>query len=352
MKHVYLSCIALALLSACQNDYKTLEHFGHLPTDTLAVSTYIDLEDYDILKPESVVKQGDVYYTKEMISQNLISRFSMTDSTVLHGVSRGQGPMDIISCQSFRLWDDTLTIFEPTKNRFHRILANDNQLFISPYRQLPIDSTGALLNAFLTRDGYITQGFVEDALLVAYDNQDALVSRIPYPSYSLLEPLSPSQKAMMFSGTNLVCSPDGKHIAIIAGPVGSYIFFGAMESGNVVREIKRWEYEEPVFGNDGDKGLIAYTKGETLIGFHDIACTDDYVYALYSGQTREEAGSLHKTSYCKHLLVYDWEGNPVRRYYLEKPLYANIEYDETTRTIYGVAYDPEGVLLEYTLPPH
>ena len=77
-----------------------------------------------------------------------------------------------------------------------------------------------------------------------------------------------------------------------------------------------------------------------------MACDNTYVYALYSGRTFNEHGML--SHHCKNLLVYDWEGNPIKRYLLDIPLYS-MQYDEKNRVIYGIAYNPEGVLVEYQL---
>jgi hypothetical protein len=53
-------------------------------------------------------------------------------------------------------------------------------------------------------------------------------------------------------------------------------------------------------------------------------------------------------SHCEHLLVYDWEGNPVRRYILDIPIHKMI-YNKDKNSIYGLAENPEGVLVEYQL---
>jgi hypothetical protein len=86
---------------------------------------------------------------------------------------------------------------------------------------------------------------------------------------------------------------------------------------------------------------------DVLYSFCEIVATNQYVYTIYAGKTREEHG-LTDTFQGSHLLVYDWDGNPVRQYLLEKALYA-MGYDEASKTIYGISYDPEGVLIEYKL---
>ena len=55
-----------------------------------------------------------------------------------------------------------------------------------------------------------------------------------------------------------------------------------------------------------------------------------------------------ESHHCEHLLVYDWDGNPIQHYILGIPL-SSVKYDKEKNTIYGIAYDPEGVFVEYQL---
>ena len=52
--------------------------------------------------------------------------------------------------------------------------------------------------------------------------------------------------------------------------------------------------------------------------------------------------------HCEHLLVYDRDGNPVKHYTLDIPLFS-MKYDSEKNTIYGIGYNPEGIFVEYQL---
>jgi hypothetical protein len=55
-----------------------------------------------------------------------------------------------------------------------------------------------------------------------------------------------------------------------------------------------------------------------------------------------------ESHHCEHLLVYNWNGVPVKYYHLEIPLYS-MKYDKANNSIYGIGYNPEGVFIEYKL---
>ena len=51
-------------------------------------------------------------------------------------------------------------------------------------------------------------------------------------------------------------------------------------------------------------------------------------------------------NHCEHLLVYDWDGNPIKHYILDIPMWS-MQYDIEKNSIYGIAYNPEGGFIEY-----
>ena len=81
-------------------------------------------------------------------------------------------------------------------------------------------------------------------------------------------------------------------------------------------------------------------------GYKAVDCDDNFIFAIYSGRTRQSHGG--KAEHCEHLLVYDWEGNPVKRYILCVAIHT-MRYNKENNCIYGLAENPEGVLVEYQL---
>ena len=95
----------------------------------------------------------------------------------------------------------------------------------------------------------------------------------------------------------------------------------------------------------GKSSVVTFSKNGK-IGFCDIASDDNYIYLLYSGRVRGEAGA--KANHCQHILVYDWNGKPIKHILLEKPLFS-MKYNASLNRIYGIGYEPEGCILEYDL---
>lgn len=93
-------------------------------------------------------------------------------------------------------------------------------------------------------------------------------------------------------------------------------------SNNTIKLIKSLRLRNPVSEalQDGNLSRVMPDRSNP-IGYIDIASTNDYVYALYTDKllTDKEGNSNSKSS--DLVLVYDWEGNPVKIVKLNQEVY-------------------------------
>lgn len=68
---------------------------------------------------------------------------------------------------------------------------------------------------------------------------------------------------------------------------------------------------------EGENGSIiqAIMKPENRIGCLSAGVSEKYIYVLFSGKTLDNGGNESKT-----VLVFDWDGNPIKAIELDKPL--------------------------------
>ena len=80
---------------------------------------------------------------------------------------------------------------------------------------------------------------------------------------------------------------------------------------------------------------VNYSKYH-IFGFCDLAVSDDYIYALYSGRTLKQHNlDVDKG---KTILVFDWNGSHVRTYRLENAC-SSISYSAEENTIYALSQE-------------
>lgn len=82
------------------------------------------------------------------------------------------------------------------------------------------------------------------------------------------------------------------------------------------------------------------------MGYINIAATSKFVYALYSDKKLFDSGGRKSNT----VLVFDWEGNPVKKYLLDKETYY-ITVDEKQQGMFTAVKNSEGgwSIISYTL---
>lgn len=96
----------------------------------------------------------------------------------------------------------------------------------------------------------------------------------------------------------------------------SNLDFFKVESNNI-ELIKSLRLGNPVYRSVVEGSMFsADLTEESIIGYIDISATSDYVYALYSTKKAHESGRKSNT-----VLVFDWAGNPVKKYILNSEAY-------------------------------
>ena len=113
----------------------------------------------------------------------------------------------------------------------------------------------------------------------------------------------------------------------------------------VPEKARKIYYPPLISASKDDRAVSPSYDPENRRGFCGVGSDNTRIYLLYSGKKSGESSS---PSYqCGHLLVYDWEGNPVVHYELTAEV--NSVCIEG-RSIYGVSSHPSGRLYRYDMP--
>ncbi len=336
--------ILIVLVFACNksNPDDPLEHFNMSAVSKLRPSSVIDLEQFDILKPVGVVKQDSKYYIREKNNENIFTEINFVTKKKINGVNIGNGPGDILSIGGFQNRDNKILIYDINKNTIFQITHNQHsRLTLEKFHKINYEKELFILS--YADSTIIASGIFEDYWLSCLNFTDELLSFIDFPSFTEIEHIPGLQKSILFLSTHTSFSPNGKKLVAATQSLGVISFY-EITNHNKLIEKKEIKYFPPIF-TVKERGNIAYDR-KSKIGFCALDSDDKYVYALYSGRTFEKAGM--ESHYCEHLLVYNWDGVPVKYYHLEIPLFS-MKFDKEKNTIYGIGYNPEGVFIEYKL---
>ena len=106
---------------------------------------------------------------------------------------------------------------------------------------------------------------------------------------------------------------------------------------------------EPTYQvRQGEEGKAVLATGPDLrFGYVDGSASSDYVFALFSGRTRE--GATNGTAVMGRFVhVFDWSGNFVKAIELDADV-VTIAVDEGSNVLYGVRHNPHPAIVRYSL---
>lgn len=349
MRHVYFGIYVLMfLVFSCSNEPTSdpLDDFSKEISFNISPSRIIDLEKFDVFKPEIVYKLDSGYIVKNQTDNNMISRIYTSPQRVIHGINRGEAPNELVSPSSFIQKDNDIYIYDIAKRCIYRIdfLEEDSIFNLAEYKQLKVKERPFLIN--LVSKGLVASGIFNKAWIAFIDDSDKIVSTLSYPSFKQIDNFTDIEKASLFLSTLIAIKPNEEKIVCATQKCGVLSFCDIEEKK--IKEYKQIKYYGPKVGTPRKEGntTIAFDR-DNKIGFCGVACDDNYVFVLYSGRTFNTYATL--SHHCEHILIYDWSGKPIKHLILEKPLYT-LSYDSKKKVLYGIGYNPEGIILEYNLP--
>ncbi|RNC63494.1 hypothetical protein D7D25_16315 [Proteiniphilum sp. X52] len=341
-KYLSLLLNLLFLLSCNKTINNPMQHFDKIPKKELNHSHIINLEKFDILKPIDAIRINNSYMIWDNKNENIFNLIDPISNKVIKGVNIGNGPNEIISPSSFQNQDGKFLIYDISQRRINQIdISSDTTLIIKKNQEINTNKRLFVINRI--GSNIIATGILEDYWLANMTTDGEITSGIEFPAFEETNNTPKVQLSMLYISTLMANTSDNKKVVAVTQKHGVVSFLNYINN-SILNEYKQIKYYAPNFTIE-ERGNIAFSKNNQ-VGFCGVDCDNDYVYALYSGKTFAKEGMLNH--HCENLLIYDWNGNPIKHYVLDIPLYS-MRYNEKNNLIYGIAYYPEGILVEYQL---
>ena len=343
---VLLYLLLSTILTSCSEVTinNPIDHFSENQTEKISASKHVSLEEFDILRPAGVIRiNNSSYMIRDGQQEDIFSFINLQTKQVAKGGRIGNGPQEFTSISSFQKVGDEVLAYDTSHKRFSKIkVLSDTTLALQEVRRVDTDK-----KMFITHcigSNIIASGVFKDYWLMHLGKEGEICSTVDFPYFEELKDISPILKSVLHLSTLIANAPNQKKGVAATMQHGVITFFDYAEN-QPLKAYKQLKYYAPKYKKFQGQDNIAFAK-DNKVGFCSVACDNEYVYVLYSGRTFNEYGM--QNHHCENLLVYDWDGNPIKRYLLDTPL-SSIQYDEKNNLIYGIAFDPEGVLVEYQL---
>lgn len=112
------------------------------------------------------------------------------------------------------------------------------------------------------------------------------------------------------------------------------------ESGDLIKEV--------VIRPNGEKQYLIKDNKLNIIHFAEPFSSGNYVYALYIGKSVRDLEN-YVEEYFPLLTIWDWDGNPIAQYQLNKPI-TSFTISEDKHRLYGISYLNMGEIYQFELP--
>ncbi len=135
------------------------------------------------------------------------------------------------------------------------------------------------------------------------------------------------EKSFFLYRSYFALKPDGQKM------VSATTFGGIMEifdiKNNKIKRTVLKRFYKPVYyvKNRDSKIPYIHPTEKTIIGFSDLNCTDDAIYVILNPETKGSA--------LNYICKFDWEGNPVCQYKLDKHV-CSFDIDTKQNRVYAL----------------
>ncbi|MCI5719131.1 MAG: TolB-like 6-bladed beta-propeller domain-containing protein [Bacteroidales bacterium] len=309
-----LSAAVISCVETEQNAYlRSLRRIGMVAIDPVDSASLSDVEKFlamDVVKANDwLIMSGDSRSTFNLLFYNL-----KTKDRIL-ALRKGRGPGEMSYVSNILKHDGKVSIYDGDRGILYNVdiprTISTRMLSADTVTNLRDDFTKPSSVAQCGKCGYLTTNIVSANVWYSYSNKDGkILSSVPTFEYKELSDDFDAKVSHLIS-SEMISSPDGMK-ACVANIIFPVISFSSVDGGKLT-EYRRYAY--PAMGFNGTS-----ITSEWIRNFQCLQADEKYVYALYSGN-KFRGGSLPSWE-CQHLIVYDWSGEPVRHFFLNR----NITY--------------------------
>lgn len=259
---------------------------------------------------------------------------------------QGQGPNEMLSpwqifidpANKNNFWIFDLALYRLTEFSLN---GKENNKFITFKGGMPY-SPILLKNGLIESPGFsLTKG-----RLAVYDTSGKMlkiIGEIP-PGKKENVPVPVHQVAFQ---SVLKVKPDGSLLVLAVRYADMLEIY--KPDGTLVKRVHGPVNKNPIYNVDLVNGspVMAIDTKNSIIGYTDIALTNNYIYALFSGRTINEYHQ--KAPYGNHVHVFNWKGEILKVYKTDSDL-LTIAVSNDENRLYAVQDYPKVSIVVYSLP--
>lgn len=221
-------------------------------------------------------------------------------------------------------------LFSVSEISLERVLSNSSRITVDQIDEL---NTSYSLVSKISDDLLFGTGTFTDGRFALADTSGELINTfLSYPFEDEFDGISTRDLGMAYQ-SNFSFHPTMPLVTVVNFTAGNLDILRV--ENDSIEEVSQVYTHQPKFENQSSETQISVMfDADNIMGYWDNDVTEEYIYALYSGRERSDPNQ----STGNKLLVFDWEGNPIKQLNLDIEV-SGIAVDQNNETLYAVAND-------------
>jgi len=335
-KGVYISALTL-LLVCCQVQKKNILELFKIEKKLQHEKIEMKHNDY-LFHAWCMYKTGNYLVINDDNGKTYMSIFDLKEQRYInHFIKKGAGPNEMFSPpQSITpLTNNQLSYFDAQARIIYQAnYSKPDSIKITKIKNFTNTQTLFLGLIPMAYDYYVGIGLIESGRYAVIDKNGKNVSiNFDYPKDEMKQGNN-FQKALAYQGGLI---PNSDKTKFFFYCISSEILeIMQLQKNGTLTKIRDIHFDYATYRPEGDgKNTIAATiMKESKAAFISATATSNYIYLLYSGRTIGVDINLAFKS--NTILVFDWEGNPIKRYNLDIDI-TTFTVSEDDKTIYAIS---------------
>lgn len=298
----------------------------------------VSIDDYAIIDIRDAISVDDDWLLLSTSKgEHALMFLNPVTSDFFMAIRRGRGPGEILSGTNLQKSGDRAVIYDFNGGVCTSVNLNET----IRTRTAVLDTIGNFRDkapkpvyiGICGKDGFVSGNSMDETVWYSFFGPEGnILSSVAAFGYKELSAYDRDYILSWHLSSKYVSNPSGTRVCVanVASPTLS---FSKVDSG-MMTEYKRYEIAPPQARIDN-----------ILDAFHGIAADDKYVYLIYSGH--KPRGDVLPSNACNDLIVYDWEGNPVKHYHLSRHISS---VHVAGGCLIGTSDHPDCKVYKYILP--
>lgn len=359
MKNVFIILLVTGCLMACQKDNDENQTDGkkqvtqqQIDNNTIILSSEDIQTDVPFATVRSMVHHNNRLYMSELSDQDsLVKILDLPEQRIIgHLIQKGNGPNELSFADALSVRRGYFFLTDPYEFKIYRQPIDAGQHIKWGETGLETIRLEAVFadEIIPTEDAIFTTYYAAEevarfAKMDASGKLQAYMGALPpHPDSATIDERIYN---MIFTAKSAI-KPDGERFAL------AYEYEDRIEiydkASNLLHIVKGPDFYHPEFDINERKNGVVKVRDKTRKACIKLRATSNEIWTLYSGEIVYPGNEdLNELTYKNNkMLVFDWEGNFLRAYKLDIPIY-NFCLDSENKVIYAVTEENDNHIISF-----